>query len=121
MTDHELGQEAAPPQTWERPPDGIYIPKIALVNWTRIDSPRLTISPDRIILEGYHSEPLGLPLASGYECVAEAVGWRWRFRAVVQIQTLIGLSPESRIPVVATSVGPFISESAPSGSGLQVR
>ena len=57
--------------------------------------------------------------AAGYECVAEAVGWRWRFHGIVEEQIAVGLLTESRIPVVVTSVGPVTEEAAPSGRALQ--
>ena len=68
----------APPvgQTWAYPPDGTYLPKIALVNWSRAYNPTLTISASGAMLEGLCREPLGREDAHGYECVAECVGWR---------------------------------------------
>jgi hypothetical protein len=55
---------------------GTYLPRLALVNGTRIADAKLTVTPGGAILEGECRESLGPQPAAGYECVAEAVGWR---------------------------------------------
>jgi hypothetical protein len=116
----DSSRQAAPGQTWAHPPDGTYLPRIALVNWTRIQDPTLTVLPEGVTLEGYCGEPLGPEPSAGYECVAEAVGWRWRFRGFVEMPTVTALDGDTRrIPVVVRSIGPVTSEAAPSGRALQ--
>jgi hypothetical protein len=83
------------------------------VNWTRIHNPKLTTSPAGATLEGDCREPLGPEAPEGYECVAEAVGWRWRFRGAVTMRPVVAMRPGASIPIVVTSLGPVTVEDAP--------
>jgi hypothetical protein len=116
------GPEAAPTaQMWSRPPDGTYLPRLALVDWTRLHEPVLTVYPDgAVVLEGSCTEPLGPETASGYDCVAEAVGWRWRFQGAVDWSSRGEPgTTHRRVSVVVRSMGPVVSEAARSGRALQ--
>ena len=121
MTEEAHTPSAPTSQMWTTPPGGTYLPRLALLDWTRVLEPTLTTFPDgAALLEGYVTEPLGPPTPNGYECVAEAVGWRWRFRGVVEMPPMIELEDRQvRVPVVVRSIGPVISEAAPSGQALQ--
>jgi hypothetical protein len=98
-----------------QPPVGSYLPKLALLGGKKLTNAKLTLGPAGAVLEGDCRESLGVQPVAGYECVVEAVGWRWRFRGVANAPDAVQIRAGGVVPISVMAVGPIAVESALGG------